>query len=181
MSFQKLTAALLFSAALISTPVFAADDHDHDKEETRQLDAHEHGVSVLKVAQEGNKFAFELESPGDDIVGFEKAPESEAEKASVNAAVAKLSNPSLLFLAPDAAACTASDVDAELHMDGEHAGFEAKWVYTCAKPEAMTGFSTTFFRTFPNAKEIEVQAVLAAGAVAAELTADQAEVTFATN
>ena len=45
--------------------------HDHEK---RQLDSHEHGVSTLKIAIEGKELNMELESPANDIIGFEHAP-----------------------------------------------------------------------------------------------------------
>ncbi|MEL6505820.1 MAG: DUF2796 domain-containing protein [Pseudomonadota bacterium] len=182
----RLAAALAFGAAVFAAPAFAGDDHKHDhdhdhnhsKEESRQLDAHVHGVSTLKVAQDGNKFAFELESPADDIVGFERKPKTDAEKAAVQKAVAMMGKPKDLFTPPAAAACEAMDVDAELHVHGDHAGFEAKWVYQCANASAMTGMTTTFFKNFPKAEEIDVEAVLAGGAMAAELTASSPTVTF---
>ncbi|MEL7230412.1 MAG: DUF2796 domain-containing protein, partial [Pseudomonadota bacterium] len=83
-----------------------------------------------------------------------------------------------LFTPPAAAACKAMDVDAELHVHGDHAGFEAKWVYQCGNVGAMTSMTTTFFENFPKAEEIDVEAVLAAGAMAAELTAGSPKVTF---
>ena len=37
-------------------------------EETKQLDAHEHGVGQLNIAFSANKIAMELHAPGSDIV-----------------------------------------------------------------------------------------------------------------
>ena len=62
----------------------AEDSHEHDSEhtvETRQLESHEHGVSTLKIAIEGQNEQMELESPANDIVGFEHAPENNKQKA----------------------------------------------------------------------------------------------------
>ena len=62
----------------------AEDSHDHDSEhagEKRQLDSHQHGVSTLKIALEGQNMQLELESPANDIVGFEHAPENNKQKA----------------------------------------------------------------------------------------------------
>ena len=49
-------------------------DHDHHRDEEakkKSMDAHEHGVSVLNLAQDTNKISFEFEMPGFDVVGFE--------------------------------------------------------------------------------------------------------------
>ena len=56
---------LIALAVAATTPVFA--------EETRQLDAHEHGVGQLDIAFDGNQISMELHAPGADIVSFEYA------------------------------------------------------------------------------------------------------------
>ena len=50
---------------------YASENHEHEK---RQLDSHEHGVSTLKIALEGQSIQMKLESPANDIVGFEHFP-----------------------------------------------------------------------------------------------------------
>ena len=56
--------SLTMSALLTSAvPVLA--------EETRQLDAHEHGVGALNIAFDQGRVAIEFHAPGADIVGFE--------------------------------------------------------------------------------------------------------------
>jgi hypothetical protein len=52
----------LIATAITATPVIA--------EETRQLNAHEHGVGQLDIAIDGQQIAMELHAPGADIVGF---------------------------------------------------------------------------------------------------------------
>jgi len=86
-------------------------------EESRQLDAHEHGVGTLKIAIEGSTVAMELEAPGADIVGFEYAAKSEADHAAIDAAIATLGAPLELFVIPDAAACTVTEAQAELESE----------------------------------------------------------------
>ena len=77
-------------------------------EETRQLDAHEHGVGTLNVAIDGPVVAMAFEAPGADIVGFEYAAQSDADLAAVEAALALLGEPSSLFALPEAAGCESS-------------------------------------------------------------------------
>ena len=111
----------LIATAITATPVIA--------EETRQLDAHEHGVGQLDIAIDGQQIAMELHAPGADIVGFEYAAESAKDLAAVDAAVAKLSAPLALFVLPEAAGCSIVEASAGLeseehgdeHADDEHA------------------------------------------------------------
>ena len=102
----------LIATAITATPVIA--------EETRQLDAHEHGVGQLDIAIEGQQIAMELHAPGADIVGFEYAAESAKDLAAVDAAVAKLSAPLALFVLPEAAGCRIVEASAGLESDEEH-------------------------------------------------------------
>lgn len=105
---------LLLILAVNAAPALAED--------TRQLDAHEHGVGALNIAMDGTTVAMEFHAPGADIVGFEYAAESEADRAAVDAAVATLARPLDLFVLPAAAACSVTQASAELesmHAD-EH-------------------------------------------------------------
>ena len=165
-------------------------------EDTRQLDAHEHGVGALNIAIEGTTVAMEFHAPGADIVGFEYAAESEADRAAVDAAVATLATPLDLFAMPAAAECSVTQASAKLeseedrdeHTDhGEHeehddhaahddhaddAGhteFHAEYMLTCAKPDTLTEITFTYFDRFENARELEVQIITSAGAQAFEV------------
>lgn len=89
-------------------------------EGTRQLDAHEHGVGALNIAIDGATVAMELKAPGADIVGFEYVAESEADRDSVGAAVAKLAAPLELFVMPALAECSVLQASAELESEDEH-------------------------------------------------------------
>ncbi len=92
--------------ALTAFPAFA--------EETRLLDAHEHGVGTLNIAVEGTTVAMEFEAPGADIVGFEYEATTDAAQVAVHAAVAKLGSPLDLFVMPDAAKCIVVSAKADL-------------------------------------------------------------------
>lgn len=89
-------------------------------QETRDLDAHEHGHGALNIAVEGNSLAMELEAPGFDIVGFEHAAETDADTAAVESALATLAEPAGLFGLPDAAACEVTEVSVDLHGEDAH-------------------------------------------------------------
>jgi hypothetical protein len=181
---------LLIALALVSTtPVFA--------EQTRQLDAHEHGVGQLDIAFDGKQISMELHAPGADIVGFEYAAESAEDRAKVDAAVAMLVRPLDLFVITEAAGCTIVQASAELerdegqadhedeHDDHEdanhqekntdeprHTEFHAEYLFACANPDAVTEITFTYFDAFPNALEVEVQLISNKGATSFEVERD---------
>jgi hypothetical protein len=153
-------------------------------EESRQLDAHEHGVGTLNIAIEGTNVAMEFHAPGADL-------------AAIDAAVAILGAPLELFVLPDAASCSVVDAQAELEGEDEHddhaeddhndagdedhedhadeAGhteFHAEYILTCDSPDALTGITFAYFEAFPNAQEVEVQIITATGAQAFEVERD---------
>src|SRR3954469_21515167 len=52
--------------------------------------AHEHGVARLDVAVEGTKIMVMLDTPLDNLVGFEHEPRNDAEHQKADAAVSRL-------------------------------------------------------------------------------------------
>ena len=83
-------------------------------QQSRQLDAHEHGVGELNIAFDGSRIAMELHAPGADIVGFEYEAESAEDRAAVDAAIALLARPQEIFVLPAAAECTVTHASAAL-------------------------------------------------------------------
>lgn len=168
-------------------------------EETRQLDAHEHGVGALNIAVDGTTLAMEFHAPGADIVGFEHAANSQEDRAAVDAAVATLAAPLDLFVLPAGAECSVTQASAELESEEDHEDhaadedhedhaehdehedhadetghteFHAEYTLYCANPEALTEIAFTYFDTFENARELEVQVITASGAQAFEVERD---------
>ncbi|MFS4583582.1 zinc uptake protein ZrgA [Phaeobacter sp. C3_T13_0] len=104
--------ALSLLAITAAFPAFAED--------TRQLDAHEHGVGTLNIAIEKTIVSMAFKAPGADIVGFEYAAKSDADIAAIDAAIAKLGAPLDLFVMPSAAACSVVEAAAELETEDGH-------------------------------------------------------------
>jgi len=175
-------------------------------EETRQMDAHEHGVGALNIAIEGKSVAMELKAPGADIVGFEYEATTAEDRASIDQALAQLSAPLELFTLPAAAECVATETNAALeqeemaekdhdhghshdhdhgHDHGEkseakasHTEFHANYMLTCGKPEAITNIDFPYFDLFPNAMELEVQLITDQGASAFEVERDNPQLSL---
>ncbi|GAA6194525.1 DUF2796 domain-containing protein [Phaeobacter sp. NW0010-22] len=179
-------------AVVIAQPTFAED--------TRQLDAHEHGVGELNIALEGKTVAMELHAPGADLVGFEYEAKSAEDRAAIDTAVAMLAKPQELFVLSESAKCSVIQASAELESEEEHeehaedeeheehaedghheeheaeashTEFHAEYVLTCANPSAINEITFAYFEAFQNARELEVQIVTGAGAQAFEVERDE--------
>ena len=89
-----------------------------------QQKAHEHGSANLNVAIDGDAIEMELIAPGADIVGFEHQPNSDADRAAVDAAVVTFQRG--IFTLPESAGCEleAVGIYSALLPDGEpvHSG-----------------------------------------------------------
>ena len=150
-------------------------EHKHDSEhtdKTRQLESHEHGVSTLKIAIEGQNVQMELESPANDIVGFEHAPENNKQKADVENALSLLRKANGVFIPSSEAKCITNENSAEFEIEEghseTHSGFHVIWKLTCSNPKQLKNLETTFFELFPKAHEIEVEVISASGQQAIE-------------
>lgn len=156
-------------------------------EETRGLDAHEHGVGQLDIAIDGGTIVLTLAAPGADIVGFEHTAEGDDDRAAVEAALADLARPFGLFALPAAAGCEVVSAEASIlgadedeghdhgdeHEDTGHTEFHAEYGLTCANPAAIDRIGFPYFDRFPGARELEVQMVTGNGARAYEVTRDR--------
>ena len=165
-------------------------------EETKQLDAHEHGVGQLNIAFSANKIAMELHAPGSDIVGFEYGAKTDADHAAIDTAIETLSDPSKLFVFPKVASCTVIEAKAKLesedadhghddHDDDEdhddhdeepgHTEFHAEYLLECGNLSAISEITFSYFEIFPNALELEIQVVSDKGATAFEVEREDAK------
>ncbi|GLO62069.1 hypothetical protein MACH09_25770 [Vibrio sp. MACH09] len=93
----------LISCLILSAPVMA-------EESFRQHDAHLHGHVELNIAQDGNELLVEITAPGSDIVGFEHAPENEAQHQQIENAEAQLAKATEVLMLPASAQCQVEHV-----------------------------------------------------------------------
>ncbi|MEO6677900.1 MAG: DUF2796 domain-containing protein [Pseudomonas sp.] len=192
---RRLLLALPF-ALLPLAVAHAADEHG-------SLGAHEHGVGRLNAALDGQTLELELESPAMNLVGFEHAATSDADKAKVAAAKAKLENPLALFNLPKAAGCKVATQelesplfgdkpDADEHDDDhdeadkdghehhhDHSEIHAHYQFSCSAPGALKTLDlATIFNTFPATQKIQVQLISPSGQQGVEVTAKAAALKF---
>ncbi|KII33019.1 DUF2796 domain-containing protein [Pseudomonas fluorescens] len=195
---RRLLLALPF-ALLPLAVAHAADEHDHDHDhEHGSLSAHEHGVGRLNAALDGQTLELELESPAMNLVGFEHAATSDADKAKVAAVRAQLEKPLALFNLPTAAGCVVAsqelesplfggkpdadddhDEDAKDEHHHDHSEIHAHYHFTCATPGALKTLDlANIFNTFPATQKIQLQLIGPSGQQGVEVTSKAAALKF---
>ena len=173
------------------------EGHDH---EHGSLGAHEHGVARLNAALDGQTLELEMQSPAMNLVGFEHAASSDADKAKVAGARKLLEQPLSLFKLPAAANCqisdqqlesplfgsgpAADDDDDEHHKDGdehhhEHSEIHAHYQFTCTSPAALQHLDLAqLFSSFPATQKIQVQLIGNSGQQGVDLTPANSSLKF---
>jgi hypothetical protein len=136
------------------------------EQSSRQAGAHQHGHGTLNIAIEGSAVAVELIAPGSDIAGFEHEARSEAEKAALGEAKARLEDVLALLTPSPEAQCTVvkavAGIRAEEHGEeenGEHTEHFASYELACAAPHALKSISLGYFDVFARAEELEVTVI----------------------
>jgi len=192
---RRLLVALPFALLPFAVQAQEAHDHAHEHDHAHgSLGAHEHGVARLNAALEDDTLEIELESPAMNLVGFEHAATSAADKAKVASARKSLEQPLTLLQLPAAAQCKVSEVELESPLfgdkpdtkaekaeehDHEHSEIHAHYHFTCAQPAALKHLDLTqLFKTFPATQKIQVQLISPNGQQGVEATPTQSVLKF---
>lgn len=157
------------AAATLATGALAAGGKDHDHKHGKSAGAHQHGHVTLDVGVDGGTLTIALSSPLDSIVGFERAPRSDAERRTAADALARLRAPGTLFVPDAAAGCRLASANVEAPVleggtssDG-HADLDADYEYRCDQPQALRALQLGLFDGFPRIEQIVVQTATPAG------------------
>ncbi|AQZ93823.1 DUF2796 domain-containing protein [Halopseudomonas phragmitis] len=175
-------------------------DHDHAHEHGDSLGAHQHGVANLNLVLEGSALAIELESPADNLVGFEYLPSTDADKAKVREAMASLRQADALFQFPAAAGCSLDQVELQSPLfsavehshkhdhghahkhkhdhDNAHNDIEAHYHFTCTNVAALNQIELKLFESFPRTEKLLLQAITPTGQQGGELSPAQNLIRF---
>lgn len=157
---------------------------------------HRHGVATLDVVVDGERLLVTLETPLDNLVGFEHAPKNDRQRAALADARAALADGTKLLRASPEAGCAQRAAKVELpygpdataggghdkhahdkHAYGRHgraadahseAGVE--WEFSCANPAALIGLDIGLFDVFRRLQTLHVQTATPRGQGAATLT-----------
>ncbi|THF65355.1 DUF2796 domain-containing protein [Pseudothauera rhizosphaerae] len=155
--------------------------------------AHEHGVASLQVAVDGGQLAIELETPLDNLVGFEHAPGTDAQRQAVRDAEAKLRDFPRLFVLPAAAGCAVQEVELEWpwaeedhdhdhkhghdheehHHDEGHSDLHVHYSLACTNPAALEEVRVKLSEAFPRMGSVRAQTATPRGQGSAVLNRAQ--------
>jgi len=153
---MRSTALTLLFASFIVTPALAAPPHVH-------------GVALLDVAIDGTTLSLHLDTPLDNLVGFEHAAYNPAQKAALDKMVAQLNRPLELFIPTPSAECTPQKpnlVSAVLEPAKKaaaaphghvHADMDADFVFQCKQPQNLQGMEVRLIPVFPRTHKVTVQ------------------------
>ncbi|KFB75420.1 DUF2796 domain-containing protein [Candidatus Accumulibacter cognatus] len=147
--------------------------------------AHVHGAASLLVAIDGKNLTLNLESPLNNLVGFEHTPRTEKQKAAVRAMAERLNQPASLFIASPVAACTPLSVKLESPVleptkpagDG-HADLDGEFVFRCEHPEALRALEVGLFQAFPRLQRVDAQVAGPRGQSAVRLSPQQRNIAW---
>lgn len=135
--------------------------------------AHVHGLAKLDVAIDAGKLSLGLESPLDNLVGFERAPRTDAERQAVDKAVAALRDAGSMFRIDPAAQCKSVKVDlasAALKLGNPdpaevaagHADIDGSFEFDCVDAAKATWIEVGLFR-FERLQKLQVQVATPSG------------------
>ncbi len=151
--------------------------------------AHQHGVASLQVVLDGNTLTVTLDSPLDNLLGFERGPRSEAERQAVRALAQRLHAETSLMLPSPAAQCQRQAVElvsdtiapallapakppsappataplATAPPATAHADLQATLRFQCAQPQLLKQLALAgLFQAFTRLRQIDA-AVVAPG------------------
>ncbi len=165
-----VSAAVLAAGASFAHPTGDHDhehDHSHDQGEHRHAEAHVHGAATLEVVSEGGVLDLKVRGAMYGFVGFERDPQSDAERAAIETAAANLSDAGALFAISERAGCepvsalhTLSDDDDHAHDHahdhGGHRDVEATYRFACADLGKLRAIGLPLFKAFPGLETVDV-------------------------
>ncbi|RCS58127.1 DUF2796 domain-containing protein [Parvibium lacunae] len=132
---------------------------------------HVHGEGNLDVAIEKSTLSIMLTLPLDVLVGFERAPKNDKEKAALALAEKTLRDATALWILPPAANCRIESTQVRLpKFEGGHADINADYVFHCNDPNVLKSIETTLFKAFKRLYRLDVQRIGPTGQGAARLS-----------
>ena len=156
--------SVVLATLLMTVPALAAD-----KTASEQHPAHQHGAANLQVSLEGRALQIAFDGPADNLLGFEHAPRTDAQKQAVARVEQQLKQSSQLFGTPPAADCQAQPARVDMKLPAAdsretHSEIEVEWRWECGKPDALTHVDASgLFKAFSRLKQLKVQIVTAQG------------------
>ena len=130
--------------------------------------AHEHGALTLDIGVEASTVTMHIASPLDNLVGFEHAPRTDAQRKRVDAALARLRSAQELLVIDAAAQCRLGAVEitsavlglgapASAYTTHDHAELSATVDFHCRDATRASHVDVRLFDAFAGLQRIDVQ------------------------
>ncbi len=135
--------------------------------------AHVHGIAKLDIAVESSRVTLHFDSPLDNLLGFERAPRTDAERRQVDAVITKLGDAAAMFRIDPAAQCKPAGVEltsAALKLGkpdpkeekAGHADIDANFAFDCVDA-SKASFVDVGLLGFSQLQRLEVQVATPSG------------------
>ncbi len=149
MTFRYLPLSLLI---LLTPHSLAQPKHGH---------AHEHDKGRLEISVDTNQAVGKLKVPLEALVGFERAPKTEAETNAINTMIQKLQSPGTFFVTNKDAECSPKLISSTIVRDqaGKHADLDYQFDLNCTKLGSLKQLRIGLFSEYNRLKEIRVESV----------------------
>lgn len=140
--------------------------------------AHVHGKGRLDLVVDGAEVTISMELPLDSLIGFEHAPRTPAERATLSAALKQLQEAAILFVPSAAARCVIKSVQVADPFNGKeakpgHADIDADYSFACASPAAMKAVEVRLFKVFQRLNSLDFQRATPSGQAGGRLSPAQ--------
>jgi len=156
------------------------DDDDHETHsEVRSAESHIHGGAMLAIVSENNRISIEFETPLFNLLGFEYAPRTDAEKMRVVIVEQTLADPQNLIRFNADAKCTYLPFNSKVELFDDHGEDEhddhdedhdddheensdnhtdviLNYELTCKAIDKLKKVHVEFFDVFSNFTELEI-------------------------
>tara|TARA_Y100000385_G_scaffold153586_1_gene159383 strand:+ start:55 stop:576 length:522 start_codon:yes stop_codon:yes gene_type:complete len=129
----------------------------HDAKKKKSLKSHEHGVGVLKIAQENKILFFQFEMPGNDIVGFEYEADKEEDKIKVKNALTILEDFKNMAVPSNNGECENIKSDAKIIIEGNHSEFVSEYKFNCKNVSNLKRIYIKYFDNFELTKKLNIK------------------------
>jgi hypothetical protein len=156
--------------------------------------AHQHGVASLNIAIAKQNLIIELQTPADNILGFEFMPKTDQQKQKLSDSLSLLKQADSLFEIAKLAGCSlklvqidnpfesekAHDKEHKKHDEHDtHTNFKIHYSYSCQQADKLSKLNATgLFNHFPNFETLNVQWVNEQKQSATTLTKEDDSVNF---
>lgn len=128
--------------------------------------AHVHGAARLDIAVDMQRISLQLESPLDNLLGFERAPRTDAERRQADVLLARLRAADTMFRIDPAAGCTLARVElasaalklgASAPGEDGHADLDAEVSFNCLDAGKAAFVDVGLFDAAARLQRLDVQ------------------------